>query len=70
MIIGDPLLNFEYQSALLGYFAQQSVAHGAMLFSAVIATFYFFRLLRERYKTSGEEETRRRGFGKLKGPSV
>jgi len=32
----------DFQSTLLDYFIQQSVAHGAMLFSAVIATFYFF----------------------------
>ena len=39
------LVNMDFQSTLLNYFVQQGVSHGAMLFAAVIATFYFFNIL-------------------------
>jgi len=41
-------MSFDYQATLLDYYVTQSVAHGAMLFSAVLATFYFFNLISRR----------------------
>lgn len=38
-------MSSDYQATLLDYYVKQSVAHGALLFSAVVATFYFFNLL-------------------------
>ena len=46
----------DFQSTLLNYFVQQGVSHGAMLFAAVIATFYFFNIVSKR-----REETRKSG---------